>query len=197
MVHMGQMTEFMNDDVIQYGRRGKHQPPVKGEGSFAAAASPPRFLVADGDTVVNASGHGVIIGGTFRDIGTGRFFVALFQRVPLYGGQVGDRPAVFPVADFQIMRYNPAAFFFRKTHDFPFARAKRHAEQNIAVPADGNGHRFASAFYNGKRKRVFASVMGNSKCMLHLASFLRRAPLPGSGRDRQGFFHDYFITNDL
>lgn len=175
MVHMGQVAEFMYDHIIEYGRRREHQPPVKGEGSFAAAASPSRFLVADGNAFISAAGHGMIIGDPFRNIGAGRIFIPFFQRIPLYIGKIGGGAAVFSGTDFQIVRDDPVAFFFRHPHDFPLACAKGHAENNFTILSDGNGKRFPLAFYNCKRERVFVPVVGNCKSVLHGESFLQCA----------------------
>ncbi len=171
---MGQMTEFVHDNIIQNGGRSEHQAPVEGKGSFAAAASPSRFLVADGDAVVDATGHSVIIGDPLRNIGSGGFFIAVFQSSSLYGRQIGNRSAVFLCTNFQIVRNDPAALFFRHPHDFPFACAERHTEKDFPLFVDGDSHRSSFAFYNCKWECIFGSVMGNMEYVLHLESFFHR-----------------------
>lgn len=61
MVHMGDVAEFVDDDIIQDLKRGVHKSVIKGQGAGGRTAAPACFLVTDGDTGITAAGNGDII----------------------------------------------------------------------------------------------------------------------------------------
>lgn len=77
MIHVGQVAQFMDDNIVQNGRRRQHEPPVKGKRASGTAASPAGLLVSDGDPVVGAAGKLLEIGGSPRKIFFRRGDIAL------------------------------------------------------------------------------------------------------------------------
>lgn len=61
MIHVGEMTEFVNDHVIQYLLWCEYQPVIKGKCATGGTASPAAFLVAYRDGGVIASGKLMIV----------------------------------------------------------------------------------------------------------------------------------------
>ena len=88
---MCQMAQFVDNDVVQNGRRRQHKPPVKGERSTGAAASPTGFLIPYRDTVIGSAGELSEISDPFRKVFPGGGNVSLCQGSALRVGQVGDR----------------------------------------------------------------------------------------------------------
>ena len=56
MVHMGQVTEFMDYHIIQDSGRCEDQSVIKRKGALGRTAAPPAFLITDRDGMVRAAG---------------------------------------------------------------------------------------------------------------------------------------------
>jgi hypothetical protein len=65
MVWFDQVSQFVDDDVIEDGGRGHDQPPVEGEIAPARAAAPLRSLAHD----IDAAGLHAHLGRTLRQLG--------------------------------------------------------------------------------------------------------------------------------
>lgn len=56
MVHIGQMAELVDNDVVYDRRRSHHKPVVKRQSTRLGAASPTGFLISDGNFCIGAAG---------------------------------------------------------------------------------------------------------------------------------------------
>ena len=114
VVHISQVTQFVDNHIIRNCRRCQHKPPIEGECALGAAASPAGFLIPDGDAVVGAAGELVKVGDSFGEIFFRRSDVPLFQCGALCVGQVGDRTTLLLLQYFQIFCYDPNALVDEK-----------------------------------------------------------------------------------
>lgn len=76
---MRQMAQLMDYYVVQNSGRRKHKPPVEGEGSPGAAASPACLLIPDSNAVVGSAGKLLEIGHTLRNVFFGGSDISLGQ----------------------------------------------------------------------------------------------------------------------
>lgn len=139
------MAQFMDDHIIENGRRRKHKPPVEREGASGTAAAPAGFLVADGDAVKAPACQRKEMRGTFRKIFFCRFYVTFFQGCTLGVRQVGNGAAFGMPYGFQIVRDDPVLLVQQKMVDLRFGSAKRQAQGDLSLRGDADGTGFAAA----------------------------------------------------
>lgn len=98
----------MHDDVTLHFGRGKHEQAVKVEVALAGAAAPARFLVADGDAVIEYTDLCSIMGNKRRQLffckgcQSGQFFISKRDdgRLFLYFVQLLFNPGCLAADDF-------------------------------------------------------------------------------------------------
>ncbi len=56
MVHIGQMAELVDNDVVNDLGRRHHKPVIKRQSTRLGAASPTGFLISDGNFCIGAAG---------------------------------------------------------------------------------------------------------------------------------------------
>lgn len=145
VIHVGQMAELMDDHIVKNGGRRQHQPPVKGEGPFCAAAPPAGLLVADGDAVIASACEGEKVGGAFGEIFFCRRDIAFFEGFALCVRQVGDGAALGPFDCFQIVRDDPVLLIEQKAADLCFGSAKRQPQGDLSLRGDTDCAGFSAA----------------------------------------------------
>src|SRR5512146_3318955 len=67
MVTLFQVRQFVNDDVVQHGKRRQEKPPIEVEVTLARAASPATLLVPDGDPAIVEAELRVPVRRTFSE----------------------------------------------------------------------------------------------------------------------------------
>ena len=145
---MGQMAQFMDDHIIENGRRRKHKPPVEREGASGTAAAPAGFLVADGDAVKAPACQRKEMRGTFRKIFFCRFYVTFFQGCTLGVRQVGNGAAFGMPYGFQIVRDDPVLLVEQKTPDLCLGCAKGQTQGDLPIRGDADGTGSAAAVHH-------------------------------------------------
>lgn len=133
VVHMGQMAEFVDDHIVQDGRRRQHEPPVKRQGALGAAASPAGLLVADGDTRIGSACEGSKAGNPFREVFLCRGDVTFFEGCPLGVRQVRYRAVLGTLDSFQIVGDDPVLLIQQKVADLCLGSAKRQPQSNLSL----------------------------------------------------------------
>ena len=74
--------------VVQNGGRRKHKPPVEGESSSGAAASPAGLLIPDSDAAVGSAGKRLEICHPLREVFFGGGDISLGQGSTLGFSQI-------------------------------------------------------------------------------------------------------------
>lgn len=145
MIHVCQMAQLVDDYIVENGRGSQHEPPVEGESSLCAAASPAGLLVADSNAVVGTAGKLAEVCGSFRKIFFGGSDVSLSQRGTLRICKVGYRPVSLPFEGLQIFGDDPVLLFNEKAVKFPLGGALRDTYCDPALGRNADGTAFAVA----------------------------------------------------
>ena len=154
VIHMRQMTEFMNDDIIQNSRGCKHKTPVEGESALGAAASPAGLLVPYGDAIVSAAGELAEIGCSLREVFLGGDNISLCQGIALCICQTRDWLVYLFLLLFQIFCDDPVLLLTKDLADFPVTGHKRDAYGDLSVGGDADGIALALAADQCVRKFI-------------------------------------------
>lgn len=142
---MGQMTELMDNHIVEDRRRRQHKPPVEGEGALCTAAPPAGLLVADGNAAVASAREREEIGGAFWKVFFRGGDISLFKGCALRVRQVGNGAVFVALQGFQIVRDNPVLFVQQKTVYLRLGSAYRQPQGDFPVCGDADGAGFAAA----------------------------------------------------
>lgn len=145
VVHMGQMAKLMYHYVVQNGRWRQHESPVERERSSGTAASPSCLLITDGNAVVFSAGKLLEISSSFGKIFFGGCDISLFQGGPLYIGQIGDRPVLLLLLQFQVFGDDPDPLFEQKTGGLMVADTAGSSDCDLSIRGYTDGAAFAVA----------------------------------------------------
>ena len=81
MIHISQMAELVNNNIVQYSGGSENKPIVKGQSSTGGAASPAAFLISYGYRGVASSSKPVVEFNSLCKADTGSIPITLFKYV--------------------------------------------------------------------------------------------------------------------
>lgn len=145
MVHMCQVAQFVDNYIVKNSRRSQHEPPVEGESTSGAAASPAGFLVPNGNAVVCTAGKLTEISRSFREIFFGGIDISPGQGRTLRIGQAGYRTVGLFLKGFQIFCDDPVLLFDENALKFPAGGMQRYTYGDLALGRDADGVTLAAA----------------------------------------------------
>ena len=144
MVHLPAVGKFMNDYIVQHFLRGEDEPPVEVEVALAAAASPARLLLPDGNAAVGDAHDARIVFCLAGDDISGDANVSgavLFRhcRTP------GISMCVGLLLNFSQMLLDPLLLFTDKRVDIRAGTAPGRADNDPALRCDLQGKGLSAA----------------------------------------------------
>ena len=164
MIHVRQMAQFMDHHIIEDRRRRQHEPPVEGERSFGAAASPPGLLAADGNAAVCAAGELLEVGGSFGKVFFRRGDITFLQCGALRIRQIGRGNVLPPFHHFEISGDDPYPLVNEKVVDLFLGDALRNADGDLPVGIDADRQTFPAAADKGIGKFIEPALILDPYC---------------------------------
>lgn len=160
---MCQMAQLVHHYIVQDSGRRQHEPPVEGESSFGAAASPTGFLISDGDAVEGAAGKLEKVLHTLGEIFFCSINITAFQGGTLGVSQIRDGAVLLFFLHFQISGDNPDPFFDEQMADFFVCGAQGNPQRDLAIGRDADGTGFTVASDDSIGQLIEPALIFDSK----------------------------------
>ena len=156
MIHMNEMAQLMDNDIVEAFRRGQVQLPVEGKCAAGGAAAPAGFLGADGNTcdrTVRGWQHRFIVSNAIQKNGMKPFDCFLLDRDFFFVRKA--RRSGFPLLSFLCLRSHvgedPGSVRLQEFLQLVLSAAERNPYLQRRVRADDDCKRFSAAADQGIR----------------------------------------------